>query len=132
MASPTYLTLDKKGRATLPEEVREALGVGPGDFVLLERTAAGGYELVAAELLPRDQRWFYHPEMQERLRAAEQEIRSGAVRRESVADLARRLSEPGPESPAASARRARHPQARPQARPTPRSKSRSKPSPKSR
>jgi len=124
MASPTYLTLDKKGRATLPEEVREALGVGPGDFVLLERTAAGGYELVAAELLPRDQRWFYHPEMQERLRAAEQEIRSGAVRRESAADLARRLSEPGPESPEASAPRTRRTQ--------PRSKPRSKPSPKSR
>ena len=128
MASPTYLTVDKKGRANLPEEVSEALGGGPGAFVLRDRPAAGGYELVAAELLPRDQRWFYHPEMQERLRAAEQEIRSGAVRRESVADLARRLSEPGPESPKASAPRTR----RRQARPTPHPKPRSKPSPKSR
>lgn len=91
MANASYLTLDKKGRATLPEEVREALGVGPGDIVLLERTAGGGYELVAAELVPRDQKWFYHPEMQERVRAAEEEIRSGAVQRESAADLVRRL-----------------------------------------
>jgi AbrB family looped-hinge helix DNA binding protein len=94
VANATYLTLDKKGRATLPEEVREALGVGPGDFVLLERTAAGGYELIAAELLPRDQRWFYHPEMQERVRVAEEEIASGLARRESAADLTRRLGEP--------------------------------------
>ena len=99
MATPTYLTLDKKGRATLPEEVREALGVGPGDFVLLERTAAGGYELVAAELLPRDQKWFYHPEMQERVSAAEAEIRTGAVRRESVANLLGRLKEPASLAP---------------------------------
>ena len=91
MANVTYLTLDKKGRATLPEEVREALGVGPGDFVLLERTAGGGYELVAAELVPKDQKWFYHPEMQERVRAAEEEILAGTARRGSAADLARRL-----------------------------------------
>jgi len=26
----TFLTLDKKGRTTLPEEVRQALGVGAG------------------------------------------------------------------------------------------------------
>ncbi len=107
MPTPTYLTLDKKGRATLPEEVREALGVGPGDFVLLERTAAGSYELVAAELLPRDQKWFYHPEMQQRVDAAEAEIRSGAVRRESVADLARRMKEPKSASPPAKASRTR-------------------------
>lgn len=91
MANVTYLTLDKKGRATLPEEVREALGVGPGDFVLLERTAGGGYELVAAELVPKDQKWFYHPEMQERMRAAEDELLSGTARRESASALARRL-----------------------------------------
>lgn len=91
MAKVTYLTLDKKGRATLPEEVREALGVGPGDFVLLERTAGGGYELVAAELVSKDQKWFYHPEMQERVRAAEGEILAGTARRESAGDLARRL-----------------------------------------
>ena len=91
MANVTYLTLDKKGRATLPEEVRAALGVGPGDFVLLERTAGGGYELVAAELIPKDQKWFYHPEMQERVRGAEEELLSGTARRESAAGLARRL-----------------------------------------
>ncbi len=111
MANVTYLTLDKKGRATLPEEVREALGVGPGDFVLLERTVGGGYELVAAELVPKDQKWFSHPEMQERVRAAEDEILAGTVRRESAGDLARRL-----EAPPTRSSSIRQPKARPKTR----------------
>lgn len=119
MANVTYLTLDKKGRATLPEEVREALGVGPGDFVLLERTAGGGYELVAAELVAKDQKWFYHPEMQERVRAAEEEILSGTARRESAADLARRFpgakgsGENGTKAPPTPASRTRRAKKRP-------------------
>jgi bifunctional DNA-binding transcriptional regulator/antitoxin component of YhaV-PrlF toxin-antitoxin module len=32
----TTVTLDKKGRITLSEEVREALGVEAGGFILLE------------------------------------------------------------------------------------------------
>ena len=31
----SYLSVDQKGRATLPEEVRASLGLRPGDFVLL-------------------------------------------------------------------------------------------------
>jgi AbrB family looped-hinge helix DNA binding protein len=77
----TFLTLDKKGRTTLPEEVRQALGVGAGDFLLLERTDRGTYELVPATLVPNDQLWFHHPEMQARVRRAEEEIASGASTR---------------------------------------------------
>lgn len=100
MANKTYLTLDKKGRATIPEEVREALGVGAGDFVLLERTAAGGYELVAADLVPKDQSWFYHPEMQARVRAAEAEVLAGKTRRGTVAELAARVRKEDSKAPA--------------------------------
>ena len=73
----TFLTLDKKGRTTLPEEVRQALGVGAGDFLLLEHTDRGTYELVPATLVPNDQLWFHRPEMQARLHRAEEEIASG-------------------------------------------------------
>lgn len=79
--STTFLTLDKKGRTTFPEEVRQALGVGAGDFLLLERTDRGTYELVPATLVPNDQLWFHHPEMQDRLRRAEEEIASGRLTR---------------------------------------------------
>ncbi len=75
--SSAFVTLDKKGRATLPEDVRTALGVEAGDFIILERTERGTYELVPAALVPKDQLWFYHPEMQERIRKAEASFVAG-------------------------------------------------------
>src|SRR5436853_6898022 len=76
-AATTFLTLDKKGRTTLPEEVREALGVGAGDFILLERTKRGTFELVPATLVPTDQLWFYHPEMRARIAKSEEDFAAG-------------------------------------------------------
>ena len=72
-----YINLDQKGRATLPEEVRESLGLRPGDFLLLERTERGSYELLPAALVPRDQLWFHHPEMHRRMRKAEADVSEG-------------------------------------------------------
>ncbi len=86
-AATTFLTLDKKGRTTLPEEVRRALGIGAGDFLLLERTDRGTYELVPATLVPNDQLWFHQPEVQARLHRAEAEIAAGrATRTEAPAE----------------------------------------------
>ena len=75
--SSAFVTLDKKGRATLPEHVRAALGVEAGDFIILERTERGTFELVPAALVPKDQLWFYHPEMQERIKKAEASLAAG-------------------------------------------------------
>lgn len=77
--SSAFVTLDKKGRATLPEDVRTALGVEAGDFIILERTERGTYELVPAALVPKDQLWFYYPEMQARIKKAEASIAAGRV-----------------------------------------------------
>ncbi len=76
-ATVSYLSVDPKGRATLPEAVRAALGLRAGDFVILERTERGAYELVPAALVPRDQLWFHHPEMQRRIQKAEADIAEG-------------------------------------------------------
>lgn len=73
----SYLSVDQKGRATLPEEVRTSLGLRPGDFVLLEKTERGTYELVPAALVPRNQLWFHHPAMQARIRKAEAAVAEG-------------------------------------------------------
>jgi AbrB family looped-hinge helix DNA binding protein len=73
----SYLSVDQKGRATLPEEVRASLGLRPGDFVLLEKTERGTYELLPAALVPRDQLWFHHPEVQRRVRKAEADVSEG-------------------------------------------------------
>ncbi len=39
--SISFMTVDAKGRATLPEEVRRELGLEGGDFLLLEKTGRG-------------------------------------------------------------------------------------------
>lgn len=80
--------MDKKGRATLPEDVRAALGVEAGDFILLEKTERGTFELVPAALVPKDQLWFYHPEMQARIRKAEDSIVSGRATKTRTTDEA--------------------------------------------
>lgn len=66
----SYLTLDGKGRATLPEDVHKSLGLTPGDLVLLEKTDRGTYELVPASLVPREQLWFHHPAVRRRVALA--------------------------------------------------------------
>jgi AbrB family looped-hinge helix DNA binding protein len=77
----SVLTVDRKGRTTLPEDVRNSLRLRPGDFLLLEKTDRGTYELVPASLVPRDQLWFHHPEMQKRVAEAEAEFSAGRVTR---------------------------------------------------
>jgi len=56
----TFMTVDRRGRGTLPEEVRRGLGIGTEDttLVILEKTERGTYELVPASLVPNDQLWF--------------------------------------------------------------------------
>jgi AbrB family looped-hinge helix DNA binding protein len=87
----SFLTLDKKGRTTVPEEVRSALGVGAGDLILLERTARGTFELVPATLVPKDQLWFHHPEMRERISRAESDLASGRSTRTETPEEAQAL-----------------------------------------
>jgi AbrB family looped-hinge helix DNA binding protein len=87
----TFLTLDKKGRTTLPEEVRKVLGVEAGDFILLERTERGTFELVPASLVPNDQLWFHHPDMQARIARAEEDLASGQASRTDTPDQAQAL-----------------------------------------
>ncbi len=74
-----FLTVDKRGRNTLPEDVRHDLGIGEeeGSLVLLEKTEHGTYELIPAALVPKDQLWFHHPDMERRVAQAEADFREG-------------------------------------------------------
>jgi AbrB family looped-hinge helix DNA binding protein len=90
-SSVTFLTVDKKGRATLPEEVRADLGIRSGDLLLLERTDRATWELIPASLVPRDQLWFHHPEVQRRVAAAETDLASGRSSRTRTPGEAQKL-----------------------------------------
>lgn len=85
-----FLTVDKRGRNTLPESVRRDLGIGEDDtsLVLLEKTDHGTYELVPASLVPKDQLWFRHPEMAGRIAEAEADFREGRAASASTAEEA--------------------------------------------
>ena len=66
-----------KGRVTLPESVRKHLGIEKGDELGVELSANGTAELVPLALIPRDQVWFAHSKMQERISEALGDIRAG-------------------------------------------------------
>lgn len=85
-----FMTVDRRGRGTLPEQVRRELGIEAEDanLVLLEKTERGTYELVPATLIPRDQVWLHHPEMQARLAESEADFREGRFTRTETPDEA--------------------------------------------
>ncbi|MBA2671318.1 MAG: AbrB/MazE/SpoVT family DNA-binding domain-containing protein [Gemmatimonadetes bacterium] len=74
-----FMMVNKRGRGTLPEEVRRELGLDAEDMnlVILGKTPRGTYELVPAALIPKDQLWFHHPDMQHRIAQAEADFREG-------------------------------------------------------
>jgi bifunctional DNA-binding transcriptional regulator/antitoxin component of YhaV-PrlF toxin-antitoxin module len=78
-----FMTVDRRGRGTFPEEVRRELGLGSEDanLLILERTERGTFELVPAALVPKDQLWFHHPDVQSRVAEAEADFREGRFTR---------------------------------------------------
>ncbi|HZF13162.1 MAG TPA: hypothetical protein VFE33_30590 [Thermoanaerobaculia bacterium] len=66
----------------------EALGVGAGDFILLERTDKGTFELIPATLVPTDQLWFHHPDMRSRVTRAEDDFEQGRSTRTETPEQA--------------------------------------------
>jgi AbrB family looped-hinge helix DNA binding protein len=75
------IVVGDKGRVTLPESVRKHLGIEEGDELGIELSANGTVELVPLALIPRDQVWFAHTEMQERISEALNDIRAGRTTR---------------------------------------------------
>ena len=71
------ITVGDKGRVTLSEAIRETLGIQEGDVLIPEITDHGTIELVPVALVPRDQVWFTHPEVQARIAEAHADIAAG-------------------------------------------------------
>lgn len=72
-----YLTVDPKGRTTLPQSLRRELGLREGTHIRVERSDAGTIELVPTAMIPQDQLWFHTKEIQSRIARAEDDFRSG-------------------------------------------------------
>ena len=85
----TTTTVGAKGRVTIPKAIREEVGLAEGHRVMFHVTGTGVL-IVPAEVVPRDQAWFYSPQMQERVAAAESDIRDGRVTATDSAEAAQR------------------------------------------
>ena len=70
-----FLTIDAKGRATFPAEVRRALGLDENTPIRIDRTEAGGYELVPSAIVPIDQLWYHSAEGRARIQRAEADFK---------------------------------------------------------
>lgn len=75
--NPGAITVGGKGRVTLSDEIRKQLGIAEGDVLIPELTDHGTLELIPAALIPRDQVWFAHPEMQRRMAEAHEDVAAG-------------------------------------------------------
>ena len=78
-----YLTIDHKGRTTLPQAMRKQLGITEGVQLRVEQADNGAFELVPAVSIPQDQLFYHSPEGRARLERAEEDIRLGRVDRTS-------------------------------------------------
>ncbi|MBA4073270.1 MAG: hypothetical protein C0497_15825 [Gemmatimonas sp.] len=85
-----FLTLDTKGRATFPAEVRRALGLDENTPIRIDRTEAGGYELVPSAIVPIEQLWYHSAEGRARIQRAEADFQEGRSTRAKGPDEALR------------------------------------------
>lgn len=85
-----FLTIDTKGRATFPAEVRRALGLGENTPIRIDRTEAGGYELVPSAIVPIEQLWYHSAEGRARIQRAEADFQEGRSTRAKGPDEALR------------------------------------------
>lgn len=71
-------TVGASGRLTIPKEIRERVNLHEGDRVMLS-VSGSTIEVVPATVVPRDQAWFYAPEIQDRIAEAERDVSDGRV-----------------------------------------------------
>ena len=76
-----YLTIDQKGRTTLPQRVREQLGLVDGTQLRIEQTESGAFEIVPSISIPQDQLWYHSPAGRAMFAEAEADFRAGRVTR---------------------------------------------------
>ncbi len=74
----TETTITKKGQVTIPREVREKLGLKPGDRIVF--TVEDGRIIgIPVEYIPKDQMYFWSKEWQKLEKSAENDKKNGRV-----------------------------------------------------
>lgn len=76
-----FLTVDSKGRTTIPREMRQELGLDQGAHLRVERSESGGLKLIPSVSVPLDQAWFYSDAVKARIAKGESDLAAGLSRR---------------------------------------------------
>jgi len=77
---PEQIQLRKKAQITLPQSVREKLGIEEGDFLDVQ-VRNGEIVLKVKKLIDKEQAWFWSERWQQGENEAEEDIRAGRVRK---------------------------------------------------
>jgi antitoxin MazE len=77
---PEQIQLRKKAQLTLPQSVREKLGIEVGDFLDVQ-VRNGEIVLKVKKLIDKEQAWFWSERWQRDENEAEEDIRAGRVRK---------------------------------------------------
>ena len=79
--------LGAKHQVTIPHRISKALRLWKGDHTLM-RLVGSGVEMIPANLVPKDQLWFWTSEWQKKEREVDEDIAEGRVKEfESAEDL---------------------------------------------
>jgi AbrB family looped-hinge helix DNA binding protein len=73
-----FVQVRKKAQVTLPQSVRQELGIEEGDFLDIQ-VRNGEIVLKAKKLVDKEQSWFWTNRWQQGEKAAEADIRAGLV-----------------------------------------------------
>jgi AbrB family looped-hinge helix DNA binding protein len=76
-----YLTIDHKGRTTIPQKIREELQLGEDTLLRIERADSGAIELVPSVTIPQDQLWYHSAEGRAMFAEVEADLAAGRFTR---------------------------------------------------
>ena len=87
------IQLKVHNRITLPQEALDEVGVNTGDDFLYE-VGDGSLPLIPAMTIPLDEAYLFTPEWQDRIRKAEDDLRTGRIHKAPTAkDMIKQLNE---------------------------------------
>lgn len=86
------LTISSKGQIAIPKEIRDSLNIKEGDR-LVYKVDRGKIVLEPVVSVPRSQSYFWSPEVQERVKKADENFKAGNFKTYKVDKFIKELKE---------------------------------------
>lgn len=86
------VTISSKGQIAIPKEVRDSLHIKEGDQLIF-KVENGKIILEPALNIPRSQAWFWSPEVQEKVKKADENFNAGNFKTYKIGKLIKELKD---------------------------------------